>query len=114
MSSLKLDRGMRLKKKYIDELEEYKLVCSDVDLLNLSKGVWIRYVNFQDHELLPYRCIYVRSLKRCGKISVILMSTTKKYWTIDFNSNFIYYRTPAKDNNIRDWMINVKKKVDNW
>ncbi len=105
---------MRLKKKYIDELEEYKLVGSEIDLINLSKGVWIRYIDYANHELLPYKGIFVRSVKQCGKMKVILMSTTKKYWTIDFNNNFIYYMLPSRDNDTRDWMKNVKKNIDNW
>jgi len=112
MSSLKRDRGLKLQNKYIDDLKDYILIENEDDLNNVSKGNWIRYVDFQNHELIPCAGILIKTTKKKGRIIITLMSIQKCFWTINFNQNYIYYKKKFNDNDIkRSFLENLKNQL---
>ncbi len=99
-------------KKFSKELKNYKPVTSLVELNNLKKAGYIRYVNLDGE--IKYGGILIKVFKSDSKDEfnqktlIILQNSEGIKWTISWEKNYIFYKKQTKKgDNIRNLFISL-------
>jgi len=85
-----------LKKKYKEELKEFKYVYDNNIFFNI-KNKYIRYIGFNNK--INYGGFFVKAEKRNNSIYIYLINKDRQIWFIDVNKNYIFINDIITENN---------------
>lgn len=76
--------------KFNEELEDYIFVKNLEEFLNLKKGGYIRYIDFNDN--LKWGGILLKSFSYKSMNMMLLCNSSSKTFNISFEKNYIFYK----------------------
>ena len=79
------------KKKYKNELEDYKFVKDNYDFNNIEKGGYIRYFNL--NEEMKWGGILIKKIKSNDMDLMVLCNSGCNRFVVSFQKNFIFYKS---------------------
>jgi hypothetical protein len=84
-----------IKKKYKDDLKEFKYVSDNNIFLNI-KNKYIRYVGFNNK--INYGGFFLKAENKNNTIFIYLINKDRKIWSIDVNKNYVFINDIITEN----------------
>jgi len=102
----------KFKKKYINELEDYKFICNNSEYNNIKEGGYIRYFNL--NEELRWGGILIKKIKNNDMDLMVLCNSGCNRFVVSFKKNYIFYKShqTASDKTRKLFMSALDKYTD--